>query len=162
MSVGEVVTPPPEHADLAHGQVTDFIVKVWERCNLACDYCYMYEGPDKSFRDRPRNMSEQTFSQFAAQMCAYKRTGQEGSLRHLPWRRAHATVTGILPECRPCGERRHASRDSRPFQHPDQRNPPDPCGGGWYPHRFKTDAHPLFGELPVYHPDWLKLCVTNA
>jgi uncharacterized protein len=29
------------------------IVKIAERCNLACPYCYMYTGPDQSWRDRP-------------------------------------------------------------------------------------------------------------
>ncbi|WP_329194585.1 FxsB family cyclophane-forming radical SAM/SPASM peptide maturase [Streptomyces sp. NBC_01435] len=30
-----------------------FIVKVHGRCNLACRYCYLYEGPDHTWRDRP-------------------------------------------------------------------------------------------------------------
>ncbi|MBK3629551.1 FxsB family radical SAM/SPASM domain protein [Streptomyces sp. MBT49] len=30
-----------------------FIVKVHGRCNLACTYCYLYEGPDDTWRDRP-------------------------------------------------------------------------------------------------------------
>ncbi|WNI34034.1 FxsB family cyclophane-forming radical SAM/SPASM peptide maturase [Streptomyces sp. ITFR-6] len=30
-----------------------FIVKVHGRCNLACRYCYLYEGPDRTWRDRP-------------------------------------------------------------------------------------------------------------
>ncbi|MFD1657844.1 FxsB family cyclophane-forming radical SAM/SPASM peptide maturase [Streptomyces caeni] len=30
-----------------------FIVKVHGRCNLACRYCYLYEGPDHGWRDRP-------------------------------------------------------------------------------------------------------------
>ena len=29
------------------------IVKLAERCNLACPYCYMYSGPDQSWRQRP-------------------------------------------------------------------------------------------------------------
>lgn len=32
------------------------IVKVAERCNLACPYCYMYNGPDQSWRTRPRRL----------------------------------------------------------------------------------------------------------
>jgi uncharacterized protein len=35
----------------------DFIVKVHSRCDLSCDYCYMYEMADQSWRDRPRGMS---------------------------------------------------------------------------------------------------------
>ncbi|RMI30213.1 FxsB family radical SAM/SPASM domain protein [Nocardia stercoris] len=30
-----------------------FVVKVHSRCNLACDYCYMYELADQSWRDQP-------------------------------------------------------------------------------------------------------------
>ncbi len=30
-----------------------FIVKVHGRCNLACRYCYLYEGPDRTWRGRP-------------------------------------------------------------------------------------------------------------
>ena len=35
-----------------------FILKIASRCNLACDYCYVYEGPDQSWRARPKFMSE--------------------------------------------------------------------------------------------------------
>jgi uncharacterized protein len=35
----------------------EFVVKVHSRCDLACDYCYMYEMADQSWRDRPRAMS---------------------------------------------------------------------------------------------------------
>jgi uncharacterized protein len=34
----------------------EFIVKIHSRCDLACDYCYMYEMADQSWRDRPRRM----------------------------------------------------------------------------------------------------------
>lgn len=33
------------------------IVKVAERCNLNCVYCYMYSGADQSWRSRPRFLS---------------------------------------------------------------------------------------------------------
>ncbi|MCX5105919.1 FxsB family radical SAM/SPASM domain protein [Streptomyces sp. NBC_00439] len=42
---------PEDHRLLpAFGQ---FIVKVHGRCNLACRYCYLYAGPDHTWRDRP-------------------------------------------------------------------------------------------------------------
>src|SRR5688500_16525484 len=34
-----------------------FVVKVHGRCNLACDYCYVYELADQRWRSRPRAMS---------------------------------------------------------------------------------------------------------
>ena len=33
----------------------EFIVKVHSRCDLSCDYCYMYEMADQSWRSRPRH-----------------------------------------------------------------------------------------------------------
>jgi uncharacterized protein len=38
----------------------EFIVKVHSRCDLACDYCYMYEMADQSWRSQPRVMTAQT------------------------------------------------------------------------------------------------------
>src|SRR5450759_706212 len=35
----------------------EFIVKIHSRCDLACDYCYMYEMADQSWRAQPRRMS---------------------------------------------------------------------------------------------------------
>jgi uncharacterized protein len=35
----------------------EFIVKVHSRCDLSCDYCYMYEMADQSWRSMPRAMS---------------------------------------------------------------------------------------------------------
>lgn len=46
----------------------DFIVKIHSRCDLACDYCYMYEMADQSWRDRPRRMSIETAEQTAARI----------------------------------------------------------------------------------------------
>jgi len=38
----------------------EFIVKVHSRCDLSCDYCYMYEMADQSWRNQPRAMSQET------------------------------------------------------------------------------------------------------
>ncbi|MET8149322.1 FxsB family cyclophane-forming radical SAM/SPASM peptide maturase [Actinoplanes sp. NPDC049668] len=37
--------------------IREFVLKVHQRCNLACDYCYVYELADQSWRDRPTMMS---------------------------------------------------------------------------------------------------------
>lgn len=37
----------------------EFIVKIHSRCELACDYCYMYEMADQSWREQPRRMSRE-------------------------------------------------------------------------------------------------------
>ena len=42
-------------------QIRSLVVKVAERCNLNCSYCYMYQHADQSFRLRPRFMADETF-----------------------------------------------------------------------------------------------------
>lgn len=39
-------------------RITTFLVKIASRCNLACDYFYMYEHADQSWRGQPKQMSE--------------------------------------------------------------------------------------------------------
>ncbi|OHV41293.1 MULTISPECIES: FxsB family cyclophane-forming radical SAM/SPASM peptide maturase [Pseudofrankia] len=36
--------------------IRQFVVKIHSRCNLACDYCYVYEMGDQTWRDQPRVM----------------------------------------------------------------------------------------------------------
>jgi uncharacterized protein len=40
----------------------EFIVKIHSRCNLACDYCYVYEMADQSWREQPKTMSHDVFT----------------------------------------------------------------------------------------------------
>jgi uncharacterized protein len=37
----------------------EFVAKIHSRCDLSCDYCYMYEMADQSWRDRPRCMTSE-------------------------------------------------------------------------------------------------------
>jgi uncharacterized protein len=39
---------------------SEFIFKVQSRCNLNCDYCYVYNLADSGWRDQPKLMSEDT------------------------------------------------------------------------------------------------------
>lgn len=43
----------------------EFVVKIHSRCDLACDYCYVYEMADRSWRDQPTRMSQATARQVA-------------------------------------------------------------------------------------------------
>ncbi|NUS43727.1 MAG: FxsB family radical SAM/SPASM domain protein [Mycobacteriaceae bacterium] len=52
----------------------EFVVKVHSRCNLACDYCYMYEMADQSWRDRPTSMRDNTFEEACRTIGAHART----------------------------------------------------------------------------------------
>jgi uncharacterized protein len=51
----------------------EFIVKVHSRCDLACDYCYMYEMADQSWRDRPRRMSAEIAERTAVRIGEHAR-----------------------------------------------------------------------------------------
>lgn len=52
----------------------EFIVKVHSRCDLSCDYCYMYEMADQSWRDQPRAMSPETAELIASRIGEHART----------------------------------------------------------------------------------------
>ncbi|WP_427920854.1 FxsB family cyclophane-forming radical SAM/SPASM peptide maturase [Streptomyces sp. cg40] len=51
-----------------------FLLKIHSRCNLACDYCYVYESADQSWRDRPRAMAPGTVLRAAAHIAEHART----------------------------------------------------------------------------------------
>ncbi|MEU1189643.1 FxsB family cyclophane-forming radical SAM/SPASM peptide maturase [Streptomyces sp. NPDC005859] len=51
-----------------------FIVKVHGRCNLACRYCYLYEGPDDTWRERPAAAFPEVLDRTAARIAEHART----------------------------------------------------------------------------------------
>jgi uncharacterized protein len=40
--------------------ISQYVLKVHSRCDLACDHCYVYEHADQSWRGRPRTISSAT------------------------------------------------------------------------------------------------------
>ncbi|RKS76532.1 uncharacterized protein BZB76_1888 [Actinomadura pelletieri DSM 43383] len=54
--------------------IRDFILKVHSRCNLACDYCYMYEMADQGWRRQPRRMSRHVVDRVAQRIAEHART----------------------------------------------------------------------------------------
>ncbi|MYZ40299.1 FxsB family radical SAM/SPASM domain protein [Streptomyces sp. SID4917] len=48
-----------------------FIVKVHGRCNLACRYCYLYEGPDRTWRDRPAAAAPEVLDRAATRIAEH-------------------------------------------------------------------------------------------
>lgn len=51
----------------------EFVLKIHSRCDLACDYCYMYTMADQSWRDRPTVMSDATVEAAAARIAEHAR-----------------------------------------------------------------------------------------
>jgi uncharacterized protein len=46
----------------------EFVLKIHSRCDLACDYCYMYEMADQSWHSRPKQMSATIAGQTASRI----------------------------------------------------------------------------------------------
>jgi uncharacterized protein len=51
--------------------LSQFVLKVASRCDLACDHCYVYESADQSWRSRPLTMSDEVISQAARRICEH-------------------------------------------------------------------------------------------
>ncbi|MFN3465007.1 MAG: FxsB family cyclophane-forming radical SAM/SPASM peptide maturase [Terricaulis sp.] len=58
---------------MAAARITSFLVKLASRCNLDCDYCYVYHHADQSWRRMPRTLSDQHQTAFAQRLAAYVR-----------------------------------------------------------------------------------------
>lgn len=58
-----------------------FLLKMHSRCNLACDYCYVYTMSDQSWRERPRIMSPALVSVVAARIAEHARAHSLESVR---------------------------------------------------------------------------------
>lgn len=69
--------PPTRTSPVPFGQ---FIVKVHGRCNLACRYCYLYEGPDRTWRDRPAAAPPAVLERTAARIAEHAASHRLGSL----------------------------------------------------------------------------------
>ena len=54
-------------------RLTCFLVKIASRCNLACDYCYVYRHADRSWRSRPAIMVEKHRQKLAERIAEYVR-----------------------------------------------------------------------------------------
>ncbi|MDG9708592.1 FxsB family cyclophane-forming radical SAM/SPASM peptide maturase [Streptomyces sp. DH10] len=55
-------TPTPFHS---------FVLKLHSRCDLACQYCYMYRSQDSSWREQPRTMASGTLDRTAGRIAEH-------------------------------------------------------------------------------------------
>jgi uncharacterized protein len=58
----------------AAAPITCLLFKVASRCNLACDYCYVYEHADQSWRDQPYRISDEVVTALADRVSEYVAT----------------------------------------------------------------------------------------
>lgn len=54
--------------------ITQFVLKVHSRCDLACDHCYVYEHADQSWRRRPASVHPTVTRQTAARIAEHVST----------------------------------------------------------------------------------------
>jgi len=59
--------------------VSQYVLKVSSRCDLACDHCYVFEHADQSWRHKPRNIDTRTARQAAWRMAEH--AGEHGLSR---------------------------------------------------------------------------------
>src|SRR6185369_3690126 len=65
------VTAPAPRKGSEEGRIGSLVLKVAERCNLNCSYCYMYNHADQSYLRRPAFMSDEIFAQLLVRINEY-------------------------------------------------------------------------------------------
>ena len=58
---------------MAAARITSFLVKLASRCNLDCDYCYVYHHADQGWRSMPPLLSADDRTAFAERLSEYAR-----------------------------------------------------------------------------------------
>ncbi|MGA0607970.1 cyclophane-forming radical SAM/SPASM peptide maturase YhhB [Phenylobacterium sp. VNQ135] len=58
---------------MAPARISSFLVKVASRCNLDCDYCYVYHHADEAWRSMPQVLSDENRQAFAQRLADYAR-----------------------------------------------------------------------------------------
>jgi len=56
--------------------ISQYVLKVCSRCDLACDHCYVYEHADQSWHVKPKTITEATASQAARRISEHAKIHQ--------------------------------------------------------------------------------------
>jgi uncharacterized protein len=115
VNVGQELRQWPATLELdslrAHGwQPTpfrQFILKLHGRCNLACDYCYVYELADQTWRTKPPVMSGAVLAAVAGRIAEHLRGHDVGSARVI-FHGGEPLLTGPAPIAAALRAIRHA------------------------------------------------------
>lgn len=67
-STAETIAIPPNWSPT---HFREYILKIHGRCNLRCDYCYMYTMTDQDWRSQPMKMTPRTIVQVASRLAEY-------------------------------------------------------------------------------------------
>src|ERR1700751_309693 len=51
--------------------LSQVVLKIHSRCDLACDHCYVYEAADQSWRGRPKVIADDVVSQAARRIAEH-------------------------------------------------------------------------------------------
>jgi uncharacterized protein len=54
-------------------KITQYVIKVHSRCDLACDHCYVYEHADQSWRTKPATIDLEVLQNTAGQIAKHAR-----------------------------------------------------------------------------------------
>lgn len=90
---------------MATTNISQLVIKIAERCNLRCSYCYLYQHGDTTFRDRPKFLPEATFEQLLARINEYL-DGLPGAQMTLIFHGGEPTLVGAHRAAR-LAERAH-------------------------------------------------------
>jgi uncharacterized protein len=61
--------------------LSQFVLKVHSRCDLACDHCYVYQAADQSWRGQPMAMSDEVIAQAALRIAEHAKLHQLGEVQ---------------------------------------------------------------------------------
>ncbi|GAA0895896.1 hypothetical protein GCM10009558_083090 [Virgisporangium aurantiacum] len=90
---------------MTHQHLSQFVLKIHSRCDLACDHCYIYEHADQSWRGRPVVMAPDTVRAAAERIAEHARTHRLGAVHVVlhggePLLVGQAGLAAILTELR--------------------------------------------------------------
>jgi uncharacterized protein len=61
--------------------LSQFVLKVHSRCDLACDHCYVYESADQSWRGRPMTITDEVISRTADRIAEHASSHRLGTVQ---------------------------------------------------------------------------------